>query len=303
MQKAFERTVVRSAIVCVALFCAPQFSSAQQGEGEKLFKQICVACHTIDKGKLVGPDLANVHKRRPEDWLIKYIKSSQSVIKSGDEYAVKLYEEYNKQLMPDNNYTDAQVMAIISYIAANSPDDGSEVETAQSVSEDETLARPITEENIRSGQRLFVGKVRFANGGPTCNSCHNVKLDGVMAGGALAKDLTDSYSRLGGVGVRAMMASTPFPAMGQAFEERPLTNDEIFDLTAFLQHVDSERESQRSPWYGARLFFAGLGGSVLLVGFFACFWIRSKKRSVNHAIYERQVKSTWEDLNDSQRMG
>jgi cytochrome c2 len=62
-----------------------------QSDGEKLFKQICIACHTIGQGKLIGPDLANVHKRQSEEWIIRFIKSSQSVIKSGDPYATALY--------------------------------------------------------------------------------------------------------------------------------------------------------------------------------------------------------------------
>ena len=114
-----------------------------------------------------------------------------------------------------------------------------------------------------------------------------------MAGGALAKDLTDAYSRLGGVGVKAMIATSPFPAMRQAFEGKALTGDELFDLTAFLSRVDDVGDSQRPPHYGARLFFSGLGGSIVLIGLLSGVWFRSKKRSVNHNIYKRQVKSTW----------
>lgn len=294
MKRVFVCTVVLAAIVSCGWFCLPLTVHAQQDEGEALFKQICVACHTIDQGKLVGPDLANVHKRRPEEWLIKYIKSSQSVIKSGDPYAVTLYEEYNKQLMPDNNYTDAQVLAIIGYIAANSPADEFDAGTDQAAGQADTPERPVTEESIESGRLLFVGKTRFANGGPTCNACHNVRLDGEITGGTLAKDLTDSYSRLSGLGVKAVIASSPYPAMRQAFADKPLTDDELFDLTAFLQHVDSERESQRGRRYGASLFFSGLGGALLLVGLFGGVWYRAKKRSVNHEIFERQVKSTWQ---------
>jgi mono/diheme cytochrome c family protein len=290
MKRVFDRTVVRAAIVVCGLFCFSLTASAQQDEGEALFKQICVACHTINKGKLVGPDLANVHKRRPEEWLIKYIKSSQTVIKSGDPYAVELYEKYNKQLMPDNDYTNAQVLAIVAYIAANSPADAPGAGTTQA----DTPERPVTEENVRSGRLLFVGKKRFANGGPTCNTCHNLALDGAITGGTLAKDLTDSYTRLSGVGVKAMMASSPFPVMRQAFEGKPLTDDELFDLTAFLQYVGSESGSQSGRRYGANMFFSGLGGAILLIGLFGGVWYRAKKRSVNHAIYERQVKSTWE---------
>lgn len=290
MKRVFVCNVVLAAFVFCGWFCLPLTVHAQQDEGEALFKQICVACHTINKGKLVGPDLANVHKRRPEKWLIKYIKSSQSVIKSGDPYAVTLYEEYNKQLMPDNNYTNAQVLAVIAYIAANSPED----ETTQAAVQPDVPERPVTEDDVRSGRLLFVGKKRFANGGPTCNACHNLKLEGAITGGTLAKDLTDSYSRLSGVGVKAMIASSPFPAMRQAFTDKPLTDDELFELTAFLQHVDSESGSQSGRRYAASLFFSGLGGAILLMGLFGGVWYRAKKRSVNHAIYERQVKSTWE---------
>jgi cytochrome c2 len=290
MNEVFDRAVVRAVIVICCLLCFPLSTSAQQDEGEALFKQICVACHTINKGKLVGPDLANDPQRRPEEWLIKYVKSSQSVIKSGDPYAVELYEKYNKQLMPDNNYTDAQVLAIIAYIAANSPTD----ESGAGVTQADAPERPVTEENIRSGRLLFVGQKRFANGGPTCNACHNLKLDDTITGGTLAKDLTDSYSRLSGVGVKAMIASSPFPAMRQAFEGKPLTNDELFDLTAFLQYVGRERGSQGGRNYAASMFFSGLGGAILLIGLLGGVWYRAKKRSVHHAIYQRQVKSTWE---------
>jgi cytochrome c2 len=31
-----------------------------------LFRQFCVACHTIGQGKLIGPDLIDVHNRRSE---------------------------------------------------------------------------------------------------------------------------------------------------------------------------------------------------------------------------------------------
>lgn len=263
---------------------------AQEDEGEKLFNGVCVACHTINKGKLIGPDLANVHKRRPTEWIIRFVKSSQSVIKGGDPYAQTLFEEYNNLIMPDNNLTDRQVMSIINYIAANSPGGPSGGTTAMA----DAPERAVTEDNIRSGRMLFVGETRLANGGPTCNSCHDVQVEGIVAGGALAKDLTDAYSRLSGPGVRGMIANSPFPAMKQAFEGKPLTEEELFDLTAFLQYVDGEGASTNVRSYRTRLFLSGFGGAVAMVLLFSGVWVRSKKRSVNHSIYQRQVKSTWE---------
>ena len=77
---------------------------------------VCAACHTIGKGKLIGPDLKGVNDRHDEAWLISFIKSSQKMIKNGDPVAVKLFEENNKIPMPDNNLTDDQIRRILTYI-------------------------------------------------------------------------------------------------------------------------------------------------------------------------------------------
>jgi cytochrome c2 len=77
---------------------------------------VCSACHTIGKGKLIGPDLKGVNDRHDEAWLISFIKSSQTMVKNGDPVAVKLFEENNKIPMPDNNLTDDQIRGILTYI-------------------------------------------------------------------------------------------------------------------------------------------------------------------------------------------
>ena len=303
MNRVFKRSVLLGAVVCCVVFCSVPTAYAQQDEGEKLFNQVCVACHTINKGKLIGPDLANVHTRRPEEWIIRFVRSSQSVIKSGDAYASALFEEHNRIPMPDNNFTDAQILNIISYIAANSPGGTTGDGVTGALGEPDEPAQPATAENIHSGHMLFEGRSRFTNGGPPCNACHNVKNDGVMAGGALAKDLTDAYSRLSGAGVKAVMANAPFPVMKKAFDGKALTEEEKFDVAAFLQHVESESASQRGRDYGLSLFLSGLGGAIFLIGLFSGLWFHGKKRSVNHAIYERQVKSTWKAMYPTDRIG
>ncbi|MCF8373744.1 MAG: c-type cytochrome [Bacteroidales bacterium] len=77
---------------------------------------VCAACHTIGKGKLVGPDLKGVSARHEEAWLIKFIQNSQAMVLSGDETAVKLFNENNKIPMPPNDFTDEQVRSLLSYI-------------------------------------------------------------------------------------------------------------------------------------------------------------------------------------------
>jgi len=51
-------------------------ASFAQESGKDIFQKSCAACHSIGGGRLLGPDLAGVNESRPQDWLIKYIKSS-----------------------------------------------------------------------------------------------------------------------------------------------------------------------------------------------------------------------------------
>ena len=72
--------------------------------GKQLFNQNCAACHALNR-KMTGPALANVETRLSEDegldkeWLYAWIKNSAGMIASGDAYANKIYNEYNKAAM------------------------------------------------------------------------------------------------------------------------------------------------------------------------------------------------------------
>lgn len=88
-------------------------------QGESLFNNNCTVCHAINN-VVVGPALKNVHERRDLPWLISFIRNSQKMIQSGDEYAVNLYNEYNKTVMPSFAYSDEEITSIISYIKAES---------------------------------------------------------------------------------------------------------------------------------------------------------------------------------------
>ncbi|MBW8051833.1 MAG: cytochrome c [Cytophagales bacterium] len=107
-------------VITVILLIGLHFKANAQDEGEQFFNTICIACHTIGDGKLLGPDLENVHKRHSEEWMIKFIRSSQMMIKEGDEKAVKLFNENNMIVMPDNAFTDEQIKSIIAYIKSKS---------------------------------------------------------------------------------------------------------------------------------------------------------------------------------------
>lgn len=88
-------------------------------EGESLFNANCKSCHAV-KRKLVGPALADVENRVPSiQWLKEWIRNPAKVIASGDEYANKIYNEYQKaQMTAFTNFKDDQIMAILAYVKA-----------------------------------------------------------------------------------------------------------------------------------------------------------------------------------------
>lgn len=115
--KVFLKFFIATAIFLITA----GLNASAQHPGETEFKQICAACHTIGKGKLVGPDLINLPQRRPEDWILKFVKSSQTVVKSGDKYADSIFQAFNQTVMPDQpTLTDEKIKNIIAYIGAES---------------------------------------------------------------------------------------------------------------------------------------------------------------------------------------
>jgi len=89
-------------------------------EGKTLFMSRCAACHNVNQ-QLTGPALAGVDQRRSMEWIINFVRSSQSVVKSGDKDAVALYEKFNKIPMPDHaDLTGDDVKKIVEYIKKES---------------------------------------------------------------------------------------------------------------------------------------------------------------------------------------
>jgi mono/diheme cytochrome c family protein len=87
--------------------------------GETLFKNNCISCHATSTEVVVGPGLAGITQRRPEAWLVSWIKNSQKVIQSGDKYAVELFNKYNKTPMPAyENFSEDDIKSILKYIEA-----------------------------------------------------------------------------------------------------------------------------------------------------------------------------------------
>ncbi|MBC8265658.1 MAG: c-type cytochrome [Flavobacteriales bacterium] len=243
-------------------------SSAQ--DGESLFSS-CAACHTIGGGKLVGPDLAGVLERRSEDEIIRYVQNPA---------------DFDVIMMPPQNLTNAEIKAILNYIVSKSPAEG-QVEEVVEVEE-----VVVALDDVKSGEMLFEGTTRFENGGPSCIACHNVDYEQMMQGGLLAADLTDVYSRSGGmVGIKGILTGLPFPAMKSAYGNYPITEDELVQLQAFLKHVDDNKIYQHHGEKKTMFLHFGMIGFITILILIFFLWFDKKKGGVKDDIYNRQIKS------------
>jgi mono/diheme cytochrome c family protein len=121
-----------------------------QIEGEQLFSTICVACHTIGNGRLVGPDLKDVDKKVSGKWMKAFIRSSQTVIKGGDKTANDLFTEYGSIVMPDQlTFTDEQIGSIIAYIKSKgTPDIAAKKDTASTKSKIDTSTKAMANATV-----------------------------------------------------------------------------------------------------------------------------------------------------------
>ncbi len=118
MHQHFNRITRFLVLSVLALFL---FSTTLQAQdGKALFQNNCSSCHALFS-KNIGPALSGVSKRHSEEWLIKWIHNSQSMVKAGDADAVKLFNDNNHIVMPSQSLTDAEIKAIIEYTTNEKP--------------------------------------------------------------------------------------------------------------------------------------------------------------------------------------
>lgn len=129
--KGFPNLLKHALLSLVLVVSATSLSFGQDGgdpaKGKQLFNQNCAACHALNR-KMTGPALANVESRLAEDegldreWLYAWIKNSSGVINSGDDYANRIYNEYNKAAMTAfPTLSNEDIDNILAYTAAPPP--------------------------------------------------------------------------------------------------------------------------------------------------------------------------------------
>jgi mono/diheme cytochrome c family protein len=134
---------------------APVADQATLDLGKSLFENNCTSCHGVGSEDVVGPGLKGIMQRRNMDWLIKWVKSSQTVINSGDKYAVDLYNKYNKTQMQNFNLKDDEIKAIFAYVQVESEKAPAVVATA-STGDSTGAATPSSDGGVSQTYLLIV---------------------------------------------------------------------------------------------------------------------------------------------------
>ena len=122
---------LNSRLLFLTIFFTFSLNLFAQADGEQIFKTNCLSCHTIGGGRLIGPDLEGVSKKRNAEWLKQWINSSSDFIASGDADAIAIFEEYNKVAMTSFYFEDEDMDALLAYLE-NPPVEEKEVATTTS---------------------------------------------------------------------------------------------------------------------------------------------------------------------------
>lgn len=245
-------------------------------EGEALFQQKCISCHTIGRGPLVGPDLAGITTRQDHDWLVRWITAPDQLLAEKDPIAVKLLAEYRNVPMPNLGLTPDQVTSLLDYLAT---------QTGASAAAPAAAPAPaLPAGDPVLGRNLFTGITRMQNGGPPCMACHNVAGIGALGGGALGPNLDPAYQKYGASGLASILASPPFPTMLPIFSSHPLTLNEQANILAFLQQAPA---TARPAPEIEQLAGLAIAGTLILLGIAQVTW-RHRLRAVRRPMLQRR---------------
>lgn len=108
-----------------------EIDEALAERGEEIFTaRGCVACHTVGRGRLVGPDLLGVTGRREFPWFYHMIMNPDSMLRN-DPVAKQLLAEYLTPMLYQNVQPD-EVPALWEYLREETAEGGAEEgETAE----------------------------------------------------------------------------------------------------------------------------------------------------------------------------
>ncbi len=271
-------------LACSLLLVSAAIATAQQPPAD-YFRQSCASCHTIGGGRLTGPDLKDVGRRKDRGWLTQWLQNPKAVIDAGDPYAQKLFQESRGVVMPTiGGMNPALATALLDFIDAESKLPKSQFAGSQ-ISD-----RPFTAQDVVVGREIFSGGRRLAGGGPACISCHTVRGLGGLGGGRLGPDLTLVYERLQGrKGLSAWLMNPASPTMAPVFRTTQIQPEEILPLVAFFE--DSAKRGGQDD-SSALLNFFLVSAGIMVVGLVSldAIWKR-RIHGVRRQLLQRRTRA------------
>ncbi|OKL41524.1 c-type cytochrome [Pontibacter flavimaris] len=122
---------------------SPAVQAQDAVAGKAVFDANCAVCHSID-ANVVGPALKNVHERRGDEWLVKFVQNSQELVQAGDKDAVEVFEKFNKMPMPafGTSLSEDEIKNVIAYIKDESSKPAAAAEVAPVAEATDATATP-----------------------------------------------------------------------------------------------------------------------------------------------------------------
>lgn len=125
IHRKLGKNILRLGLIILLAFTASLSAQEEDAaKGKALFNANCAACHQLDK-KMTGPALRKVEQRLSDeqgldrDWIYAWIRNSAGVIKSGDAYGNKIYNDYSGAAMTAMpQLSDDDLNNILAYTAA-----------------------------------------------------------------------------------------------------------------------------------------------------------------------------------------
>lgn len=132
------RSAARKSIFFSFILSSFAILSVQGQDGKALFKANCASCHALNKD-LTGPALAGVESRWPSrDLLRLWVKNWSAAVATGDPYAVKIQDWSPISMNKFDNLADAEIDAILDYIAKGEPQPAAAAATTSAMATEES---------------------------------------------------------------------------------------------------------------------------------------------------------------------
>ncbi|NND03574.1 MAG: cytochrome c [Acidimicrobiia bacterium] len=249
---------------------SPSVLALQGSDGAVVYQAKCASCHQADGSGIAGafPPLAG----NPNAADGAYV---ESVILEGLSGPIDVLGVTYDTMMPAvTDLSSDELAAVVAYVGTLAGGD-------QPVP---TTAAPPSGGDSVHGEKLFRGTAGFAAGGAACAACHSAGDIGFGGGSGLGPDLSDVFDRFGGeAGLGGWLGAPAAAAMQPLYDDKPLTDGEIADLTAFLATTTNVE-----PAGGIDVVLIGAIVVMLLLLGFMAWRIKGPNETYNQRLRSKQ---------------